>query len=150
MKSDGILKLALPIFLAALAAYAIAFHLIERRRVSKGPWRVTFEYTAGSPTLRINQPVLGITNVLLIFTNQPGSQATAPQALEFATARAVPFAVPFGQCVFQDTLFLPGTVALELFGHQIQLLPRVLTIDHSEHAWRSEQVIPLDSKAGRP
>jgi hypothetical protein len=45
--------------------------------------------------------------------------------------------VPFGKCVFLDTTFLPGTVVLDLFGHEVQLLPRVLTIDHVEHAWHS-------------
>jgi hypothetical protein len=45
--------------------------------------------------------------------------------------------------VFLDTTFLPGTVALSLFGHEVQLLPRVLTIDKVEKAWRSGETISL-------
>jgi len=37
-----------------------------------------------------------------------------------------------------DTTFLPGTVAFQLFGHEIELLPRVLIIDHEEHPWHSK------------
>jgi hypothetical protein len=55
----------------------------------------------------------------------------------------VPFDVPFGKCVFMDTTFLPGTLAFELFGHEIQLIPRVLTIDKQEQPWRSNVIIPV-------
>ena len=65
------------------------------------------------------------------------------QTLEFSQARAVPFDVPFGKCVFLDPLFLPGTVTFEMFGHEIQLLPRVLTIDKVEHPWRNGETIRL-------
>jgi hypothetical protein len=40
-----------------------------------------------------------------------------------------------------DATSLPGTVAFELFGHEIQLLPRVLTIDNQERPWRSNEII---------
>jgi hypothetical protein len=39
--------------------------------------------------------------------------------------------------IFQDPTFLPGTVTMRLFGHQIELLPRVLTIDREEYPWHS-------------
>jgi hypothetical protein len=42
-----------------------------------------------------------------------------------------------------DTTFLPGTVALELFNHEVELLPRVLVIDRQEHPWLSESTITL-------
>ena len=55
----------------------------------------------------------------------------------------MPYEVPFGKCVFMDTTFLPGTVTFELFGHEIELLPRVLIIDRQEHRWQSDAVIVL-------
>jgi hypothetical protein len=40
-------------------------------------------------------------------------------------------------------MYLPGTVTLELFGHEIELLPRVLIIDRKEHPWKSGTTISL-------
>jgi hypothetical protein len=48
--------------------------------------------------------------------------------------------------VFQDTTFLPGTVVIQTFGHEIQLLPRVLTLDRAEHPWRPGEVIFLTNQ----
>jgi len=139
------------ILVLALVAvgYFCVFHFIERRRVAKGPWVVTFIAEGGDPAMVVNQPTLDIRDVRLVFAGERGATNTS-QSLEFSEARSVPFAVPFGQCVFLDTLFLPGTVTFEMFGHQIQLLPRVLTIDHVEHAWRSHETIPLARATNQP
>jgi hypothetical protein len=51
--------------------------------------------------------------------------------------------VPFGKFVFHDLMYLPGTVTLELFGHEIELLPRVLIIDRKEYPWKSGATISL-------
>ena len=61
----------------------------------------------------------------------------------FDQPRAVPYALPFGQCVFVDSTFLPGTLTFEVFGHEIELLPRVLIIDREEHTWQSNSIITL-------
>jgi len=42
-----------------------------------------------------------------------------------------------------DTTFQPGTVVFTNFGHEIQLLPRVLTIDKVERPWQSGTTIDL-------
>ena len=42
-----------------------------------------------------------------------------------------------------DTISLPGTVTFQMFGHEIELLPRVLTIDRQEYPWRPEATISL-------
>jgi hypothetical protein len=49
-----------------------------------------------------------------------------------------------------DTTFLPGTVTLEVFNHQVELLPRVLVIDRQEHPWLSESTITLHPLNGNP
>jgi hypothetical protein len=49
--------------------------------------------------------------------------------------------------VFLDTVFLPGTIVLVMFGHQIQLMPRVLTIDGVEHPWRAGENIKLTEQS---
>jgi hypothetical protein len=135
-------------FAAVALGYLVLFHLIEGRRVAKGPWQVTFTVHAGAPTLRVNQPALGIRDVQLVFTAAQVA-TNLLQTFEFDQARPVPFELPFGRCVFLDTTFLPGTVVLEAFGHEIQLLPRVLTINRVEQPWRSGARIELGAPPRR-
>ena len=146
MKSDNPLKHFVVAFAIALVFYAVAYQAIEHRRVRKGPWQVTFtEGPGGHPLVRIDQPTLAITNVQLHFPDDRASLTNAVRALDFATPRPVPYEVPFGRCVFMDTTFLPGTVTLQFFGHEIELLPRVLILDHREHPWRVNEQIELRS-----
>lgn len=139
MKSESLLKQLAAVFAVVLAVYVLAYAGIEWRRVRSGPWELTFTQEAsGTPVIRINQPGLALTNVAIRFPDElfpPGTNSHSLLAL--AQPRAVPFAVPFGRCVFMDATSLPGTLAFELFGHEIQLLPRALTIDGAEAPWRS-------------
>lgn len=130
-----------------MAAYAALYYAIEHRRASKGPWEVTFtESESGAPAILINQTALGITNIQVSFAGAEASLTNATVKLTFAQARKTPFDVPYGRCVFLDTVSLPGTVVLEMFGHQIQLMPRVLTIDGVERPWNSGETICLTNK----
>ncbi len=151
MKSKSLLTQLAAVFLAALTVYVLAYQGIEWRRVRSGPWRLSFiRDAAGAPAVLINQPMLGITNVLILF---PGETFPVPTnsgtVLALEQPQPVPFAVPFGRCVFMDATSLPGTLAFELFGHEIQLLPRVLTIDKAEQPWRSEARLSLTPAPGR-
>ena len=144
MKSDRILKHVAAAFGIALVVYSVAYTGIEHRRTRQGPWRVVFTNdVSGAPAILIEQPRLTITNVLIAFQGQalPAGGSTGPVA--FDKPRPVPWDVPFGKCVFTDTTSLPGTIVFELFGHEIQLLPRVLTIDKSERPWHSNETIVL-------
>ena len=152
MKSDGFWKQAVAVFIVALAFYIIAFHAIEDRRTRNGPWLIAFtNNAAGAPAILVNQPRLAITNVLIAFseaTNTPNKNAE--KSLALAQPREVPFELPFGKCVFMDATSLPGTLVFDVFGHEIQLLPRVLTIDNVEQPWRSEWQITLAAKSAPP
>lgn len=132
----------LGVFLVVLIGYAVVYRWIEHRRAVKGPWVVTCTSESGAPTLAINQTMLGIRDVRIVFVGARAASNTT-QTVEFSQARPWPYPVPFGQCVFMDTTFLPGTIALEMFGHEIQLLPRVLTIDKVERPWRNGETIEL-------
>jgi hypothetical protein len=158
MKSDGPMKHFILAFLLALICYAFFYNKIENRRTRKGPWEITFTNdVTGNPMLVINQPRLAITNAQVTFTNQHLAQFS-PATLVFREPKPVPYPVPFGQCVFMDTTFLPGTIALEIFNHEVELRPRDLVIDRQEHPWLSESTItlhPLTNEApvhspGRP
>jgi hypothetical protein len=130
--------------IAAVLIYAIAYGWIEHRRYRKGPWEIRFTSSAaaGSPLLVVNQPKLGITNVQILFEGEPAPTNSSTVVI-FREPKPVPFATPFGQCVFMDMTFLPGTVTLRLYGHEIEFLPRTMILDHEEHAWRSSETIRL-------
>jgi hypothetical protein len=144
MKSDNLLRhLAIPFGIAVLV-YVVFYAGIEHRRTRKGPWQVTFTNDAsGAPTLIINEPSLAISNVQITFPAVKNQAETT--SLSFSQPREVPYDVPFGKCVFMDTTFLPGTIVFELFGHEIQLIPRVLTIDKKEMPWQSDKTIAVSA-----
>jgi len=133
-------------FLAAFAitllGYIVVFNWIEHRRVKNGPWEVTFQNTGGQLELVINQDSGAIRGVRIQFTNAPLS-TNLTQTTQFTAGRKVPFDVPFGKCVFLDPLFLPGKVVLEIAGHEIQIMPRVLILDGVEHLWSSTNSFAL-------
>jgi hypothetical protein len=134
---------ALLAFGVAVLLYAVVYGAIEHHRSSKGPWQVTFAAEESARTITINQPAIGITNVQIHFPASEHGLTNGPATLRFSDARRTPFDVPFGKCVFLDTVFLPGTVVFEMSGHQIQLMPRVLTIDGVEHPWNSAEKFRL-------
>jgi len=139
------LKHFLVAFSIAVGIYLIFYQFIEHRRNRKGSWQVTFTNSiSGDPQVIINQPFISITNVRMIFTGatMPTKEVTT---LIFDQPRQVPYDVPFGTCIFLDTTFLPGTATFRFFGHEIELLPRVLIIDHEEHSWLNGSEITLQS-----
>lgn len=144
MKSDRPLKHFILAFLLAVICYVFFYHSIEHRRTRKGPWEITFTNDFnGNPALIINEPRLAITNAQIAFTDRKAPVSFKPSTLHFSEPRPVPYDVPFGKCVFMDTTFLPGTVTLDLFDHEIELLPRVLVIDRQEHPWLSQSTVTL-------
>ncbi len=136
MNPSGPLKHFIVAFVIALILYAFAYTFIEHRRTRNGPWELTFSSAAGTaPTLVINEPRLNIVDVKITFPRASSPATNVP--MEFSRPREVPYPLPFGQCLFMDTTFQPGTLALDLFGHLVQLLPRTLTIDRVDYPWHS-------------
>ncbi len=147
MRPAGLRRQLALLFLLAAAAYALSYGCIEHQRSKNGPWQVTFASDAGRPAIVIAQPALGIRDVRIVLAAETAVTNT-PQRVAFGEVRPVPFAVPFGRCIFQDAQTLPGTVVLELFDHEVQLLPRALTIDKAERPWRSGETIVLGQPGG--
>jgi hypothetical protein len=144
MKRDNPAKHFIFAFVIALLGYAVVYHFIENRRTRKGPWQVTFTNSpSGSPEVIVNQPALNISNVQIEFPNAVVANQSAV-SLTFSQPKPVPYEVPFGKCVFMDTTFQPGTLTFQFFGHEIELLPRVLVLDRREHPWKSGEVITLN------
>jgi hypothetical protein len=140
LKSDNILKQLTVGLAIALVFYVAAFSLIQYLRSSKGPWEVSFESDAtGQPSMVIRQQTLHILQKLE-FPGEHLSRTNFQSTIEFREAVTN---LPFGQMLQQDPLYLPGSAAMDLFGHVVQLLPRTLIIDDKEEPWQANGVVVL-------
>ena len=128
------------LFLLTLLIYVLLWKGDTYLRTSSGPWELEFSAEGdGTPILMVGHQALGITNTVLRFEGETVSQE--PRTVRF-TGPGID--IPFGEVVFFDTTYLPGTVTLDLFGHVVEFMKRTLVIDYREHAWRSGETIHLD------
>ncbi|MSU60823.1 MAG: hypothetical protein EXS31_00235 [Pedosphaera sp.] len=127
--------------LVVLGAYVAVFLLIERSRPGKGPWSVTFSTdVTGRPTVTATHEKLNLRKIEFRFEGERLPQTNLQSTVIFDKPVTN---TPFGSVVFIDTTFLPGTVVLDLFGHEIQLLRRVLSVNKREVPWQPEMTIDL-------
>ena len=145
MKSNSTWKQIVTVFVCALVGYLAVFYFIENQRRKNGPWQVTFTAVEGLSAVIINHPKSQLTNITIAFVGA-AETTNLPQTVAFEHGRPAPFDLPFGKCVFIDALYMPGTAACEIFGHEIQLMPRVLTIDKVERPWKSGEKILLTNQ----
>jgi hypothetical protein len=124
---------AIPAVLA-LVGYIFFYNMDARMRSTKGPWEVTFRRdTHGTPILEIQQAYLGISNVTVRLVGEKTSaDLEVPVRVRFDMPKAT---LPFGTTAFDDLMYLPGTVVLHCFGHEIQMLPRAFFLNRKEFAW---------------
>jgi hypothetical protein len=147
VKTERLPKILLTGFVSALALYIAVFWVLQGCRTYKGPWRVIYlSDNSGTAGLLITQNKLKISQ-RITFPNKKLRQNNAVRARLFDDPTKTN--APFGQVVFQDLTFLPGTVTLNVFGHEIEMLPRVLIVDKQEHGWNSNEVISV-SGYGKP
>ena len=124
-------RLLLGAFALACALYLAGFTLDQHLRSRRGPWEVRFEPAPdGGSQLRIHHPHLGLTNPCLL--SPPHTFSNAPATVRFLTPHQT---IPLGRVVYDDLTYLPGVVTLEIFGHEIELLPRTLYLDRQPVAW---------------
>jgi hypothetical protein len=141
MKRDNLLKHASVAFVFALGLYLMAFYGIERARQIKGPWHVTFKSDErGQPSITVSQPQMKVADLQLLFQGEKIQQTNLSETIIFDSPKTN---IPFGKIIFFDTTFLPGTITFDLFGHEIELLPRVLGVNRKEVPWKSDTTIQL-------
>jgi hypothetical protein len=128
---DNILRHAATAFVLALVGYVFFYSCDARLRTRKGAWTVRFETTTnGEPMLVILQPWYKINTQVLL----QGEKATnAPGVVEFKDPKQLQ--TPFGRVRFHDLTYLPGTVTLDVYGHEVELLPRTLVLNTKEVGW---------------
>lgn len=139
MKSGLTVKKVALLFLAVLAVYLALFFWIERSRLTKGPWRVEFQASAGGDaTLVVAQPYLNITNARVVVHGESMTNASAQ-----VTFDRVKQPVPFGEVIFEDLTFLPGVVTFNLLGHEVELMPRALVVNKKLVPWQPGMTVEL-------
>ncbi|MBL9134445.1 MAG: hypothetical protein JNK85_01190 [Verrucomicrobiales bacterium] len=124
--------------LIALVGYVVMYGCDRHLRVRRGPWQVTYARESdGTPALRIHQESLGISNITVRFDGEtsPTAAETLPVVVRFDDPDKP---VPFGILAFHDLMYQPGTVVLQCFGHEVQMLPKALYLNRVPHAWTSE------------
>ena len=147
MKSDRLGKHLLIAFVIALVAYVGFYQLDKWLRLRRGPWLVTFASEQGTPVLKVSEPRLNIADVQIAF---PGESVTntAPVAWTFDDVSKTN--LPFGKIIFHDLTYLPGTMTMNLFGHEIELLPRTLVVNRKEVAWENGRTVTLKPEEKLP
>jgi hypothetical protein len=146
MKPGGLGRHLFFAFLIAVTAYAGFFALDRHLRLRRGPWEITFRNETNGPAILVNEPKLGIAEVKIVFPGEAPFASGVPAVVRYDEPLK---ALPAGRVVFDDLMYLPGTVTFELFGHEIELLPRTLYVNRRPVAWASGQTIEL-SAADKP
>jgi hypothetical protein len=132
------------LFTVVLLLYVAGFQGVEHLRARKGPWSVVFERDSqGVPSIVITQPKLGISRFQIRFPEESTTATNLPAVLSLSEPRQPPFEAPFGRVIYEDLTFLPGAVTLDLFGHEIEFLPRALIVNRREHPWQAEASLTL-------
>jgi hypothetical protein len=133
-------RLLIGALVAATLFYILGFALNEHLRTRRGPWVVSFTASpTGQPRLSIQQPSLGIRSVIVTFAGEEAIDLP-PTTVRFETPR---MALPFGTVKYDDLTYLPGVVTFEAFGHEIELLPRVLYLNRNPIEWADASNVVL-------
>src|SRR5437867_5605575 len=132
-------------FVVVLGLYLAIFYTIEYGNRRRGPWEVEFiSDDSGNPSIVIYQPKLNISSVEIVFTGETASRTNLSQKVLFERPlTTLPGQMPLGEVIYEDLRSLPGVVTFNFFGHEIELLPRVLVVNKKEIPWKSETVIEL-------
>lgn len=148
-----ILKFVGAMFAVALSGYVLLYSLDSGARHRAGPWEVEFTTNMVSePMLRIGQVGLGISNRVIVFTDERAPKGFVPETKRFGQVAPPGASVPFGRWVYHDLMYLPGVVTLELFlegngtrRHEVELMSRALMVNRKEHAWAEIAELRLTS-----
>ena len=141
LRSAGLTPKSIAIvFVVVAVLYFAAFWGIERFREHRGPWEVAFGSDAqGEATLTVSQPALKLSGVRLVVHGERSTNG--PGVVRFDRVQQ---SVPFGRVIYEDLTFrLPGVVTFDLFGHEVELLPRVLIVNKKEVPWQSGATVDL-------
>jgi hypothetical protein len=128
-------------FVLATVFYALAYSWISRRQTGKGPWMANFTTnSAGVPQLIIAQSRLEISNVTIQFSGEQLAPTNRTGVVSFAKPKQP---TPFGYVAYDDLMFQPGAVALDCFGHVVEMLPSALGLNGVRFGWTNDLTYSL-------
>jgi hypothetical protein len=128
-------------FVGALIFYALAWSWMNKWHTGKGPWEVNFSTnSAGVPQLAIAQPSLGLSNITVLFE---GEMLAASNRTGFVAFDKPKTPMPFGRVIYDDLMSQPGSVAVDCFGHVVELIPRALILNTVSNGWRNDSIYSL-------
>ncbi len=129
-------KSVLATFGLAVLFYVLAYSWMARKQSSKGPWRVNFTTnTAGVPRLVIEQQSLGISNVTVQFAGEQLTPTNITGVVSFLRPKQP---TPFGFVAYDDLMFQPGAIALDCFGHLVEMVPSGLGVNGVRFGWTND------------
>ena len=127
-------------FIVTLLLYLCAYNSLQYLQTRKGPWEVTFAADdEGNPSITIYQPKLNISSVEILFPGERVARSNLSERVAFDKPRQP---TPFGTVIYDDLMFQPGVVTMDLFGHEIELLPRTLIINKIQTSGTSSATAP--------
>jgi hypothetical protein len=92
--------------------------------------------------------ILGDRDVTLVFPGEipPARFTNDPYLRVFNSPNTN--GLPYGPIPFVDVTFFPGTVAVDVFGHLVEMVPRTLYLDGREIPWvpGTNIVVPREGK----
>lgn len=144
MKINELVKHGVIAFVIAAVVYFGMYRWIQHRREFRGPWEITFLSDAqGTPSLKVKESALNINDQLITFPDRKISETNLNTTILFSKAMSN---APFGEVVFQDPTFLPGTIMFNFWGHGVELMPRTMVINQKEVAWHSQTNLVLSGE----
>jgi hypothetical protein len=126
------------LFVATLFAYITIYSGCEMWRLRGGAYTLRFDLaTNGTPILQLqHRRLLPGGPMTLTFPGESAPRLTNPPVL-LSYDKPYTNDTPFGPMVFINTTDLPGTLALNAFGHAVELIPRRVLLDFAEIPWVS-------------
>lgn len=141
MKSEGFVKHVIFAAALTLVVYVAGFWWIEHINHRHGPWEIRFKTDAeGHLSLTVDQPALGISNVTVSVADKALTNRNFSATVRF---HDVTNTAPVGELIYFDTRTLPGVLTFNLLGHEVEFMPRTMTVDLEEVAWASGTNIVL-------
>jgi len=118
-----------------VAVIFIAVYFVNRSFVRGNQyWIVAFEAKNGSRQISISRSNSSIL-VNILFTKIKSDSFKESKKIIFNSSKDN--GLPFGRLKTFDLTTFPGYIALEIYGHEIEILERALIIDKHEYYWES-------------
>lgn len=128
-------------FVLSVFFYFLAYGWISRWQTGRGPWQVEFTTNqVGVAQIIITQPALGFSNITVRFEGETLAPTNHTGLVLFSKPRQP---TPFGELIYDDLMQQPGVITLDLFGHEVELLPKYLILNRQPVNWTNGAVITL-------